>query len=622
MAATITSAKHNSDEQPLISIGPGGPWHESAPRRVQSAYQSLTPGRGWGAWQQHLLKRKVRKTPVVSSRPISALLWALPEGADMAATVRLVERIEASLATKARQRIGETEAQRWLSAWAAPSELSNGDAAHSDSEHQSVSDREVAPALESLAWCLALPQLAQQWTEDAWWELANGLASIAAQGGGGSSDPLAAQLLHGELPLALACTMPELEVCQTLADRGRRTVSEGLTQLLDERGRLHAHHWAALFPLLASWTRTRAWEFGLSGRDWSDDLQQRFTGLVHQALRLARPSGGRMLGPQEASAPTERLLPAAVELTGDDSLQRALRIQATSTRRPDKPRTKDLPPAGDECEWSGGAQLRTDWHPAAARLAVNYSGPTVQIELISDRRCLLSGSWEAEVAYNGERLAAVEPWEQLCWESDDDVDYLELSLQLAQEISIERHILLARREGILVLADTVLGIQEGRLDYRASLPLANQTQFVAADETREGTLNVRRRPVARVLPLSFDEWRAAPASGALKAGEKGLELTQSWEGQSLIAPLLIDLDQRRLRREVTWRRLTVGQKREIVGPDVAAGFRAQVGSDQWLVFRSLLPAAIRTVLGQNINSEFLVARFKDTGEIKALLEIE
>jgi len=82
------------------------------------------------------------------------------------------------------------------------------------------------------------------------------------------------------------------------------------------------------------------------------------------------------------------------------------------------------------------------------------------------------------------------------------------------------------------------------------------------------------------------------------------------------------LSRKRIDKQLTWRHLTVGQQRQIAPDDVAVGYRVQVGKSQWLVYRSLAPAAIRTVLGQNVMHEFLVGRFHADGHVETLLEIE
>jgi hypothetical protein len=68
--------------------------------------------------------------------------------------------------------------------------------------------------------------------------------------------------------------------------------------------------------------------------------------------------------------------------------------------------------------------------------------------------------------------------------------------------------------------------------------------------------------------------------------------------------------------------LTVAQDRQTLSPDVAVGYRVQVRNEHWLVYRALGSRGNRTLIGHNLVSEFLVARFKTDGEIEPLVEIE
>ena len=72
------------------------------------------------------------------------------------------------------------------------------------------------------------------------------------------SDPLARQLLAGELPLTLAYLFGEIAPCRKLGRQARRELSAGLVELLDGEGLPHAEHLLLLRPLLACWTRCRA----------------------------------------------------------------------------------------------------------------------------------------------------------------------------------------------------------------------------------------------------------------------------------------------------------------------------------------------------------------------------
>jgi hypothetical protein len=125
-----------------------------------------------------------------------------------------------------------------------------------------------------------------------------------------------------------------------------------------------------------------------------------------------------------------------------------------------------------------------------------------------------------------------------------------------------------------------------------------------------------------VLPLALPEWRAAAAMGSLEAAPGGLLLRQQTRARGLYAPLFIDLGPHRMKWPLTWRQLTVGEKLQIQKPDVAVGYRVQVGGDQWLFYRSLAAPASRTLLGQNVLHEFYAARFDTEGEADELLAVD
>jgi hypothetical protein len=211
-------------------------------------------------------------------------------------------------------------------------------------------------------------------------------------------------------------------------------------------------------------------------------------------------------------------------------------------------------------------------------------------------------------------------WDDVCWVSDDDVDYLELEAQF-DGARVQRQMLLARQDRFLLLADAVLGPEPRRIEYRGTLPLRPGVSFRAAEETREGWL-AGRKPRCAVLPLALPEWRGDSRGGDLSWDEAGLQLSHAAQGRSLFAPLWIDLDPRRRECPLTWRQLTVAELRENVRSDVAAGYRVQIGKRQWLIYRSLTGPANRSVLGANLTSQFLLARFTRKGVARELLEVE
>ena len=249
-----------------------------------------------------------------------------------------------------------------------------------------------------------------------------------------------------------------------------------------------------------------------------------------------------------------------------------------------------------------------------------FPGETVETELESAGEVLWSGRWETQVRCDGQLAEPCSTWSDACWISDDDVDYLELELRLTGQLRIQRHLVLARREGFLLLADAVLGRRPARLEYRSRLPLAEQIGFQPADECREGFLTGRKQR-ALVLPLALPEWREDPRVGSLAAVDGGLELSQAANARSLFAPLWIDLEPRRRNGRRTWRQLTVAENLAAAPDDVAVGYRVMLGRRQWLIYRSLARPGNRTLLGHNLVTETLLARFV-AGEVEAMVEIQ
>jgi hypothetical protein len=265
--------------------------------------------------------------------------------------------------------------------------------------------------------------------------------------------------------------------------------------------------------------------------------------------------------------------------------------------------------------------LRPKWSRTSERLAVLYPGQRTQVELTSGKDVLLSGEWTLQVSLGGHRIEPKTPWEQVCWVSDDDIDYLELEIELEEDVRVQRQIALAREDQILLLADAVLGRNPGRIEYRGCLPLCPSVEFLPAGESREGWLMGSKRR-ALVLPLSLPEWREQAAPGELRSSPDGLELACAAQASRLYAPLFVDLDRRRFTRPFTWRRLTVAEALDVQPEDVAAGYRVAVGKDQWLIYRTLADRANRTLLGHNLSTEALLARFGRKGKIEPLIEIE
>ncbi len=581
------------------------PWHKSAPARLREA----PPRQAWQRWVEYL-DRKKRAEHQAMLDGQAPLAWGLSEGqAATTAAQRGAAFAPASCKAGRRQR---------LDAWLAEPG-GNADAGY---------------CLEALAWCRAMPRLAQSLPPDTWWAALRHLVEVAdeARSVEPSTGPLVFQLGAGELAWTLACLFPEVKACRRLARPARRALSSALEDLCEKQGLLHGRHFAAFPALLASWTRCLELGAHVQHRPWDRQAERRFRRVVRSALRMARRDGSPAFSNGTAGRHGLAILEKAVHLAGDADDRRLAAwtlagkgqsgrsAHKAFDRRSKRVLAKARLPAVHS-EWAAAAVLRRDWSPDSERLAVIYAGREVRSELVAGRDVLWSGRWDLEIRVDGRRAAPVSDWREAVWFSDEDVDYLEVEADFEHGLIVQRHLLLARDDGFLIAADSVMGTEPRRIEYCGRLPLAAAVRFAPAEESHEGYLCTRKRR-ALVLPLALPEWRVEPDPGRLCQESAGLALRHSIEGCSLMAPLFFDLDPKRLRRPCTWRRLTVAEALQIVPRDVAVGYRVAVDRQQWLLYRSLAARGNRTVLGQNYAAEMVVGRFTRSGECEQFVELE
>lgn len=576
----------------------------------------LGPWIDWTTWREHLASREARcDLGVAALGPVCA--WGLDAHTDQV-----------------------SDEQRQLILYAHSVERAAGPAltGRSSDEHSHYASRALrtaetsfclGSALSWLACARALPNLAQTLDDETWLRLLAQLIELT-KSDDDSVEPIAGHLLKHELSLVLGYLFPELPACGPLLGRGWQSIARSIECHLDENGTLRAFELEVWPMLAASWARSRIIADLAVCASLDAELAMRYQHLLINLWRLRRPDGRQVFaagGRMNHRNANEGFWRAArrYAIAGQQALIDAVFSPVALSRRAERKSSsatllRSLSPAA-ESEVSRLAILRPHWS-SADRFVVDYRRGDMRGELIAGGEVLLSGACTVALTLDGLPLTPDAMWEQVCWVSDDDADYLELQLSFDRGVRIQRHLLLAREDRFLFWADAVLGVQPGAIKYRCTLPLADGIAFQPAGETREGCLVGRRRR-ATVLPLALAEWRAEPSAGGLAQGERGLELSQTaTHARALFAPLWIDLAPRRLTRAVTWRRLTVAEDRAIQPPDVAAGYRVAVGREQWLFYRSLDACGNRTVLGHNLVTEFFAARFSREGVAEPLMEIE
>ncbi len=593
------------DRSSATSNAARGTSFRSAQRRTTSGKvgvwdTALTDG-DWEAWRAHLRNRPLpRPWAELTPRQKTPLAWSVP--------VRCGEEVPQLLQSAGRAPQLDVAALQEL-------------ARAAEALPHRPTDDAATFGFTCLAWAHLLPRLADVMTAEAWRTVLQSLVRAAEESAAISldDDPLGRLLLGGELPWSLAYQFSELEVCRRLATPASTTLSAGLVELLDGEGVPSASHLPLLRPLLALWTRC-----GILAREkgkecYTREARVQYNWLVQRAIQLSRPDGGALLTTDESGAWRPELFEAALALS-DDAQDEALAHTMLPLRKAPREPVRRGPASAFHSEWAEVGLLQPAAERLAPRLVVAYGERSLPAELTNRSQVVFSGPWAPQVVIDGQPLEPDGDWEEVCWVSDEDVDYLEVEMSFLGGWRVQRQMLLARKDTFLFVADAVLGKTRGTIEYRLVTPLASSVTFIGEDQTRDGVLH-GLKPLATVLPLALPEWRRERGVGELEAGEQGLTLKMTAAGQALFAPLFFDLSTRRLKKERTWRRLTVAERLTIQPADVAVGYRVQVAAEQWLFYRSLAKAANRTVLGQNLASEFVAARFTSQGYADELVSI-
>jgi hypothetical protein len=534
------------------------------------------------------------------------LKWAVPDSYDSLPAPRLLKHLT-RLAT--RKKLPAAATARMLDDWLVDAQRPASDAVW---------------ALESIAWCHLFPRLAAAVPKDLWRALYDTLHKVVASAAGivVHDDPVRHQLLNGELPLAMAFVLPELQPCRDLVLPASRSLSFALVELLDGEGLVCAAHMEFFRSLLACWTRCSLMDKAAGWKCFDRDALVQFKWMVRQALRLTRPDGTLIMSRGLSGDWCPDLLRAALSEGGRRS-DRALARLILPGRRAKKGQrgSRKLPEPSVYSEWGEACVMRAAWSRKSPQFICLFGDERLRSEVTTAGRILWSGDITPLVAVDGHPLEHRSAWTELCWFTDKDVDYLELEADCRDGWRIQRQMLLARTDRFLLLADAILGPKPAAIHYDVRLPLSDDIRCEWEGETREGLLR-SDRALSAVLPLSLPEWRSAPAHGTLRADGNALRLTIEETAQRLYAPLLFDLAPRRVGARRTWRQLTVAEQLLPQSRDVAVGYRVQLGYAQWLIYRSLAPRCSRSVLGQNLADEFAAARFGPDGGLDELIEIE
>lgn len=436
-------------------------------------------------------------------------------------------------------------------------------------------------------------------------------------------------VLQCELPLLIgvATSGSQRSVLNT-ASEAMDHLAEYLERSLDTPAPWLAHGATYLRAALASVIRCRALANSLNLRKWYPPQQRALSGLLKHASRWARPDGTQLLAAGHNAPRSQAMWQALLRQTrSPESLQSAMQLSGLLPDLSAKAAKKSMlktPPLTHYCDDAACVVMRSDWRKKGVRFALDFSDSEICIEALGKQGVpVLAGQWTVQVEQDQQPQLQLDEWTEVCWFSDDDVDYLELEAKFGQHARVQRQALFFRQDRLILLADALLCDRPGAWSISSHIPLAGDAQFHPAEKTTEGSITTASGISYLTLPLHLPEWRRQATAGSLAADHETLISMHHAQSQRLYAATLISLRGSHAKKPVTWRHLTVGHDLRIVADDEAVAYRVQIGKKQWVIYRSLEKPLRRTALGMHTLSEFFAGRFDaDDGNLEPLLEVE
>lgn len=479
----------------------------------------------------------------------------------------------------------------------------------------------IHESAEAILWGASMPALIDGLEPRVWWDLLGALLELrnsTLQIAEASAPPRL--MLGGELGLILAWRLADLPTCRRLAGPSVAAIDAWFAEESDAigsavRGAVDAR------LVLASVLRCRRLIENTTKRRFKKRQLEIATDLATWVAGMTLP-GGRVAfselapGDLRDDVGPRGLLRQAVELD-PETLRSATSAALGESHSGGRLAWQvSLPEPMLTCETGELAIMMPEWDVRRGRVHIDHRGDELQIELFGGKPRLLSGAWTVELKRDDEMQAPCGPWTQTCEYADDDVQYVELEQTWTGDLVLQRQVMQLRDDRAVLLADAVIAVSDDRdptpIGYTARLPLDPSVVTSPDPETREIFLTDGKKSRGMVLPLAASEWRVGPTDATLEAEQDAL-VHRTHGSRRLYAPVWFDLQSRRFKRPRTWRQLTVADELKIVPRHEAVGFRVQLGSEQWMVYRSLGGPRCRTVLGKHLLVDFLCTRF-DMGD--------
>ena len=261
------------------------------------------------------------------------------------------------------------------------------------------------------------------------------------------------------------------------------------------------------------------------------------------------------------------------------------------------------------------AVLRPDWTPRGDCLAADHRapGPTSKIEVAGRGVTWLGPTWTSPTL-SAESTRA----EPTATTSGPFADSYEWSFQ-SGPTRVTRSAVLVRGRSLAILLQTENKVEGPVGEVRWSIPPGVEAR---PDPTTRALIlsGGRGKPVARVIPLGLPEANYPTDRGAFFVDNRDLVLRQTTQGPDRCLAILVTWDKK---PPASWRPLTVAEKSAACPPGTAFAARASYrpGQGAILIYRSLGPTELRSVLGHQTRARFLVGSFTPSGDVRPWIKV-
>ncbi len=495
-------------------------------------------------------------------------------------------------------------------------------------------------ALTCAGWIHALPDVGRSISPALWLEvLQSALTQVDRAWESGPTEGLFPWIVWScEVPLALAKQLSHLGGKDRIVSETLNRIALLLEQSCDDPQFFLVRSGQDLRALLACIMRCRWSADAVGARKWYPTQRKALSKLAIASLALSDADGKQMLFDPADTSLDEEYWVMLNQLAGKNKkLQQATacalpdRIGKAIGEKPSKLRkdaTTDvsLPSNSHYWEKNSIATMRRTWRERGCRVAVDFSSDVIWLDVIdNDGQRVMCGDWDVEIFRNQKPLQTDVSWQEVCWFTDDDVDYLELECEVENVCKIQRQVMLMRDEGVVYFADALIAQSPDQWSVKSTWTLPIDIELRSEPKTTEGKLvraGNQHQTAALLLPVAMPEWRRSPSHSRMECNGTQLSMQCDTSAKNLYNPLVMSLRGIESAPAYTWRQLTIAEELRNQPRDIAEAYRVQVNRDQWVFYRSLTPCARRTVMGLHLNTEFYAGRFsRDDGQFEPIVEV-